>query len=37
VAGIALGLAIVLGLFAAIIPAYQASKLDVVTSLRKVG
>lgn len=34
---LALVLAFCLGLMAAIIPAYQASKLEVVSSLRKVG
>jgi putative ABC transport system permease protein len=33
----ALVLAVLLGLLAAVIPAYQASKLEVVASLRKVG
>lgn len=36
-AGVALILALVLGLLAAALPAYQASKLDVVGSLRSVG
>ena len=34
---IALALATLLGICASIIPAYQASKLDVISSLRKVG
>lgn len=33
----AMVLAVLLGLLAAVIPAYQASKLEVVSSLRKVG
>jgi putative ABC transport system permease protein len=33
----ALGLAILLGLLAAVIPAYQAARLNVVSALRKVG
>jgi putative ABC transport system permease protein len=37
VAGTALVLAVALGLLAAALPAYRASKLEVVTSLRKVG
>lgn len=36
-AAAALVLALLLGLLAAVIPAYQASKLDVISSLRKVG
>lgn len=36
-AGAAMGLAIVLGLVAAAIPAYQASRLNVISALRKVG
>jgi len=34
---IALGLSLLLGVFAAIIPAYRASQLDVASSLRKIG
>jgi putative ABC transport system permease protein len=37
VAGLALVLSVLLGLVAAAIPAYRASQLEVVTSLRKVG
>jgi len=37
IAGLALVLSIALGLVAAIVPAYQASKLNVVDSLRRVG
>lgn len=34
---LALGLALILGLLAAALPAYRASQLDVVTALRRVG
>lgn len=36
-AGVAFGLAVLLGLVAALVPAYRASKLDVVDALRRVG
>lgn len=36
-ASVALALALVLGIVAAVLPAYQASKLNVVNALRKVG
>jgi putative ABC transport system permease protein len=36
-AGIALGLSVGLGLAAAAIPAYQASRINVINALRKVG
>jgi len=35
--GLSLGLAVLLGILAAALPAYQAAKLDVVASLRSVG
>jgi putative ABC transport system permease protein len=37
IAGMAFGLAVVLGLLAAIIPARQAARLEVVSALRRVG
>lgn len=37
IAGLALGLAILLGALAAALPAWQSSRLDVVDSLRRVG
>jgi putative ABC transport system permease protein len=37
VAGVGMLLALGLGLLAAAIPAYQASKLNVVDSLRRIG
>jgi putative ABC transport system permease protein len=37
IAGMAFGLAVVLGLVAAIIPARQAARLEIVSALRRVG
>jgi ABC-type antimicrobial peptide transport system permease subunit len=36
-AGAALALSLLLALVAALIPAYRASKLDVVDALRRIG